>query len=59
MLKSEVKADHFTFAFKGKTRHQVDVSTPFHRVVIAISSTGRSVRVYLDGKPLSKEAPDA
>jgi hypothetical protein len=42
--------------FKGRTSWHVNVATEHHRVQVAISPVGRSMRVYLDGM-LMEEIP--
>lgn len=39
-----------SFAYGARSTHVVGVTTDHHKVEIASSRTGRSVRVWIDGK---------
>jgi hypothetical protein len=43
---------------RGKRYYTVQVKTVAHEVKVYVSPRGRSVRVYLDGVPMSEEPPE-
>lgn len=45
------------FTHRGQHHYQVTVKTDAHRVVVSVSPQGRSVRVWLDGIPMTEEPP--
>jgi hypothetical protein len=51
-------AETLRFEMRGKRYYTVRVKTASHTVNVYVSPQGRSVRVYLDGIPMSEEPPE-
>ena len=49
------RVDNIQFTHRGRHHYQVNITTDTHRVSVAISPQGRSVRVWLDGIPMQEE----
>lgn len=49
------RVDNVQFTHRGQHHYQVNISTDAHRVAVSISPQGRSVRVWLDGIPMTEE----
>lgn len=49
MMQPEVTT--IAYPWRGKTAYAVKVHTPHHEVEVGVSPEGRSVRVFVDGKP--------
>jgi hypothetical protein len=55
---SPLTAQTLRFEMRGKRYYAVQVKTATHDVKVYVSPQGRSVRVYLDGIPMSEEPPE-